>query len=76
MPDPRPAYGYTELTPELARRMGQLWAARQYAGNRTGHTLLVDALTLPTAPPGPSHAALERRTLAWLRSLHQRSTGE
>ena len=74
MPDPRPNCGYTELTPQLAARMGQLWAARQYAGNLTGHTLLLDALTLPTAWPGPSAAALERRKLAWLRSLHQRST--
>ena len=76
MPDPRPAYGFTELTPALAARMGQLWAARQYAGNRTGRSLLVDALTLPTVPPGPSQAALERRKLAWLRSLHARAIVE
>ena len=71
---PESPHGYTELTPQLAARMGQLWAARQYAGNLTGHSLLVDALTLPTAPPGPFAAALERRNLAWLRSLHERAT--
>ena len=65
--------GATELTPALARRMGQLWAARQYATPPVGgwRPLLLDALTLPLAPDAPSLAVQQRRLQQWLKSLHR-----
>jgi len=65
--------GATELTPALARRMGQLWAARQYATPPAfgWRPLLLDALTLPEHPTGPTLAERNRRLEAWLKSLHR-----
>ena len=66
--------GATELTPALARRMGQLWAARQYAKPPAfgWRPLLLDALTLPEGPTGPSFYTMRQRRRQWLASMHRR----
>ena len=68
--------GATELTPQLARRMGQLWAARQYAKPPAlgWRPLLLDALTLPTEPQGPGRYSMtvQKRWRVYLQAMHRR----